>query len=122
MELLQTMETQAQSVLQQYFAEQLDRRTLNSPRGMGDAIEAVLAEGLREPLKDLTRNFEGDFARRAFADLAFEDLQGRYFVFDVKTHNLDTKFNMPNLTSVERLARFYKEEVEQHFFCLVHVA
>ena len=29
---------------------------------------------------------------------------------DVKTHRSDTKFNMPNLTSVERLARFYEDD------------
>jgi hypothetical protein len=44
------------------------------------------------------------------ADLAFEDLADNYYVVDIKTHNLDTKFNMPNLTSVERLARFYGEK------------
>ena len=29
---------------------------------------------------------------------------------DVKTHRLSTAFNMPNLTSVERLARFYEDD------------
>ena len=44
------------------------------------------------------------------ADLAFTDKDGFYYVVDVKTHRLDTKFNMPNLTSVERLARFYEDD------------
>lgn len=44
------------------------------------------------------------------ADLAFEDPDGLYYVVDVKTHRLSTKFNMPNLTSVERLARFYEDD------------
>lgn len=43
------------------------------------------------------------------ADLAFTDKEGFYSVVDVKTHRADTKFNMPNLTSVERLARFYSD-------------
>lgn len=38
------------------------------------------------------------------ADLAFTDKEGIYSVVDVKTHREDTRFNMPNLTSVERLA------------------
>ena len=44
------------------------------------------------------------------ADLAFTDRDGFYYVVDVKTHRLDTHFNMPNLTSVERLARFYEDD------------
>ena len=44
------------------------------------------------------------------ADLAFTDADGFYYVVDVKTHNLDTHFNMPNLTSVERLARCYEDD------------
>jgi hypothetical protein len=36
---------------------------------------------------------------------------------DVKTHREDTKFNMPNLTSVERLARFYEDD--SNYFVLL---
>lgn len=44
------------------------------------------------------------------ADIAFTDQADLYYVVDVKTHRLETKFNMPNLTSVERLARFYEDD------------
>ena len=44
------------------------------------------------------------------ADLAFTDREGIYSVVDVKTHREDTRFNMPNLTSVERLTRFYESD------------
>ena len=53
------------------------------------------------------------------ADLAFTDVDENYYVIDVKTHRSDTKFNMPNLTSVERLARFYEDD--QNFFVLLLV-
>ena len=53
------------------------------------------------------------------ADLAFTDNEGFYTVVDVKTHREDTKLNMPNLTSVERLARFY--ESDSIIFCLILV-
>ncbi len=43
---------------------------------------------------------DGFFARRAMADLAFNDIDGNYYVIDVKTHPTRTKFNNPNLTSV----------------------
>jgi hypothetical protein len=44
------------------------------------------------------------------ADLAFTDVDGLFYIVDVKTHRLETQFNMPNLTSVERLARFYEDD------------
>jgi len=53
------------------------------------------------------------------ADLAFKDPAGLYYVVDVKTHRADTKFNMPNLTSVERLARFYEDD--SNYFALLIV-
>jgi len=53
------------------------------------------------------------------ADLAFTDTDGFYYVVDVKTHGLRTSFNMPNLTSVERLARFYEDD--QNYFVLLIV-
>ena len=39
---------------------------------------------------------------------------------DVKTHRLSTKFNMPNLISVERLARFY--ESDTNYFVVLMVS
>ncbi len=54
------------------------------------------------------------------ADLAFEDKDGFYYVVDVKTHRTSTLFNMPNLTSVERLARFYEDD--KNYFVLLLVS
>jgi hypothetical protein len=53
------------------------------------------------------------------ADFAFEDKVGNYYVVDVKTHREGTAFNMPNLTSVERLARFYEDDA--NFFVMLMV-
>lgn len=46
------------------------------------------------------------------------DAEGLYYIVDVKTHRADTKFNMPNLTSVERLARFYEDD-KDYFVVLI---
>ena len=54
------------------------------------------------------------------ADIAFTDKDNFYYVVDVKTHRLDTHFNMPNLTSVERLARFYEDD--NNYFVVLTVA
>ena len=94
--------------------------TIRSTRAVGDAIQDILAEHFQDILADERAIYSTGFARRAMADLAFEDHNGCYYVVDVKTHRMnDTKFNMPNLTSVERLARFYEDE--KNYFVLLLV-
>lgn len=98
----------------------LSESTVNSPRAVGDAIQDILAENCRDILgSEVCATYTADFARRSMADLAFEDVAGCYYVVDVKTHRISTKFNMPNLTSVERLARFY--ENDNNYFVILLV-
>ncbi len=87
----------------------------SSPRSVGDGIQDYLAQNLQKILPaDLLDEYASEFSRRAMADVAFKDRDGNYYVVDIKTHGLSTKFNMPNLVSVERLSRFY-EEPSNHF-------
>ncbi len=89
----------------------LSGRTASSTRAVGDAIQEVLSSDFRTIVgQDICVNYSPQFARRAMADMAFEDPEGAYYVVDVKAHRLSTAFNMPNLTSVERLARFYEDD------------
>lgn len=53
------------------------------------------------------------------ADLGFEDAEGFYYIVDVKTHRLSTEFNMPNLTSVDRLARFHEDDANYSVVLMV---
>jgi hypothetical protein len=91
-----------------------------SPRTVGDRTQEFLAGRLAELLPDdRIRDYTADFSRRAMADLAFYDVDDNYYVVDVKTHCRTTQFNMPNLISVERLARFYQDE--RNFFSILIV-
>lgn len=90
--------------------EFLSERTMDSPRAVGDALQNLLEEKFGDLMSDVVQEYSASFARRAMADLAFTDKDGFYNIIDIKTHRLDTKFNMPNLTSVERLARFYEDD------------
>src|SRR3990167_11029121 len=83
------------------------------------AIGDFLMNNLYKIIGDLAGEYSSSFARRAMADLAFTDKDGFYYVVDVKTHRLDTKFNMPNLTPVERLSRFYEEDV--NYFSILKI-
>ncbi len=97
----------------------LSDRTRDSTRATGDAVQSILSEGFQGLLGDCCRDYSSKFARRAMADLAFTDTEEFYHVVDVKTHRLGTKFNMPNLTSVERLARFYEDDKNTFVVLLV---
>ena len=88
----------------------LSPSTLSSTRAAGDAIQDLLARNFEGILGNEVSDFKTDFARRAMEDLAFKDLDDNYYAVDVKSHRTSTSFNMPNLTSVERLASFYEQE------------
>lgn len=79
----------------------LSPNTLGSTRAAGDAIQDILALRFESILGNWVSEYSTDFARRAMADLAFSDIDGNYYIIDVKSHRASTKFNMPNLTSVE---------------------
>jgi hypothetical protein len=89
-----------------------------SPRTVGDRVEEAIKEHISEFIPGIS-NFDQKFARRSMEDLSFEDNDGNYYAVDVKTHNLDTAFNMPNLTSVQRIAKLYRG-AENHF-CLLKI-
>jgi len=98
----------------------LSPSTLGSTRAAGDAIQGILSHHFESILAGWASEYSRDFARRAMADLAFSDIDGNYYVIDVKTHRTSTKFNMPNLTSVERLARFYEDDSNYFVLLMVH--
>jgi hypothetical protein len=99
-------------------ASYLSMESLGSTRAVGDAIQTVIADNFEKVLGDLSVSYSADFSRKAMADLAFTDAKGYYYVVDVKTHRLETHFNMPNLISVERLTRFYEDE-KNYFLILL---
>lgn len=90
----------------------------HSPRAVGDIVQEILSEKMEQCFPNgLIKEFNGSFARRSMADVAFVDSKDNYILIDIKTHNKDTDFNMPNLTSVERLARFYEDD--KNFFVVL---
>jgi len=91
--------------------EFLSVRTSSSTRATGDAIQEILADKFQALLGGICKEYSAAFARRAMADLAFKDTDDIYYVVDVKTHRKEEGFHMPNLTSVERLARFYEDDM-----------
>ncbi len=101
------------------YPDFLSASTISSPRAAGDALQHILEEHFESIIGSLCKKYSASFARRAMADLAFTDKKDLYYLVDVKTHRLDTKFNMPNLTSVERLARFYEDDKNYYVMLMI---
>src|ERR1041385_5891584 len=100
----------------------LSADTAESTRAAGDAIQSIIEDNFAEILGDLVGEYSASFARRAMADVAFKDTVNNYCVVDVKTHREGTAFNMPNLTSVDRLARFYEDDANYFVMLMVKYA
>ncbi len=110
------------SLLNENCKNLVSKNSLSSTRAIGDAVQEYLAnKGLTAALNNTNiAHIENDFTRRSMEDMAFADKDGNYYAVDAKTHNLSTHFNMPNLISVQRLAKFYKNN--QNTFCVLIVA
>ncbi len=113
-----SVEDKIKSFLNKY-PDFLSNDTAASTRATGDAIQHILEENFQSIIGTFSKQYSAGFARRAMADLAFTDHDNFYYVIDVKTHRLETKFNMPNLTSVERLARFYEDDTNYYVVLMV---
>ena len=96
----------------------LTANTSASTRAAGDAIQRVVSNRFESLLGPDVSTFVPDLPRRAMADFTFSDASGTRFLVDVKTHRVDTAFNMPNLTSVKRLIDLY-EDSDVYFMVLM---
>ena len=97
----------------------LTKHTVSSTRAVGDAIHHVLGENFETSLGRHCREWYPKSARRAMADFLFSDEMDLHYLVDVKTHRLKTRLNMPNLTSVERLARLYQDDTNYYVVLIV---
>ena len=117
---LDTIANDILEVLRNEASNIVSSTSLSSPRAIGDAVQEYLAEsGLSKVLLNYGIDVKSEFGRRSMEDIAFKDARGNYYAVDVKTHNLGTEFNMPNLISVKRLANFYKNDDNNHFCILI---
>lgn len=117
----QAVESKVLKLLNEH-ADFLSESTAESTRAAGDAIQSIIEDKFEAILGEHCAEYSASFARRAMADLAFKDKAGNYYLVDVKTHRESTAFNMPNLTSVDRLARFYEDDTNYFVLLVVKYA
>ena len=103
------------------FVKEIKHNSI-TPRIIGDSTENFIKKFFSNNLPaEIGIFINKKFGRRAMADFAFNDIYNNYIVVDVKTHNKNTTFNMPNITSVERLSEFYYES-DNNIFSLLMVS
>lgn len=85
-------------------------------RGVGDVVENNISQFLL--------NYKSDFlAQSASSKRSIEDVKiskdGSVYFLDIKTHDIDSDFSMPNLISIERLRKCL--EISQNYIVYVFV-
>lgn len=112
------IESKISSFLNEY-PDFLSKDTVSSTRATGDAIQYILENHFQEILGKLSQKYFVGFSRKAMADFAFTDKNDFYYVVDVKTHRLETKFSMPNITSVRKRAKLYEDDKNYYVVLMV---
>ena len=81
-----------------------------SHRTTGDKIPIVLSTEIEKILSPYVSTFSLSTSSKSIANYEFIDLEGFKYFINVITHRKETLFNMPNITSVDRLKRLYAND------------
>lgn len=79
----------------------------SSVRTVGDKMPEIIKAGFEKILIDFAISFEYPTSRKKNANIVFNGKDGMKYHVDIITHNVETEFNMPNITSVDRLQELY---------------
>jgi hypothetical protein len=96
-------------------------QNMKNPRSVGDGIEDLIKENINEIFSDPNLEYTNSATRRSMADFTITDKNGFGYSIDIKSHNLDAKFSMPNLTANRGLVELYDtpENVKPNYFMVM---
>ena len=94
--------------LQENATNIFSKYSITSTRNVGDTIQNYLGDKCFPELlkKYSVTDVVNHTGGKDFPDITFTH-GGIEYVIDVKTQRENTKFNMPNITSLERIKKFY---------------
>lgn len=110
--------------LQKKFVAALNNRAATelgvkrTPRESGDRISKIVREEAINVLGSLATRVEPSTKAKAMETFTFWDDDDLEYHVDVITHRIETSFNMPNITSVDRLINFYADD-QKYFIVLI---
>ena len=77
-------------------------------RGVADVIEKYICEQIIK-IDDQNLIIEESKTKKSLEDIQIKNNQELYKI-DIKTHDINSDFSMPNLISVDRLKKFYEND------------
>lgn len=95
----------------------LPKQSIKTVRIIADTVETYLTtKGLEMILGEKVIQPK---SRKSMEDCAVIINENTYYI-DIKTHNMETAFNMPNLTSLKGLNKFYKDS--NNVLCIMNIS
>jgi hypothetical protein len=87
-------------------------------RTVGDLIESKIVEIIKSAENDLISEKILARGKKSIEDVTIVS-NGVKFFLDPKTRNVNSKFSMPNLTSIEKLKKLYNSSVDELIYIFV---
>lgn len=97
------------AIIEKTLSEKLENFPINEgseQRSVGDLVEFKVKEIIKEFVSN-TENIKyfEPRSKKSIEDLTLVDNNGNYYYLDSKTHNVYSKFSMPNLTSIDKIKK-----------------
>jgi len=86
-------------------------------RGVADVIEKYICEQITK-IDNKELIIEQSKTKRSLEDVQIKNNQELYKI-DIKTHDLNSDFSMPNLISVDRLKKFYENNNNHLMYIII---
>lgn len=109
----------------QLIKTQLDENLTNfelvdggQQRTVGDLIESKVSEILRNVKSDLITEKRAPRSKKSIEDVTLVSSGVTYYI-DPKTHDVNSDFSMPNLTSVEKIKKLFLNKNEELVYVFV---
>lgn len=96
---------------------------INEPRVVAENVQEICKQNFTSCYNEgiIVEDHSDELTRRSMGDIYVIDSNNTEYFIDVKTHNLSTDFNMPNLTSVDRLSKKYTPQCSNFYFLILIV-
>jgi len=105
------------NTLSELIGGQIDSNGLQQ-RGIADKIEELVCN----KIKTINTNgllVEDASSKRSLEDIQVTDENDNLYKLDIKTHDINADFSMPNMVSVARLLNFYQTETNNLAYIFV---
>ncbi len=87
-------------------------------RTVGDLVESQVTEILMNAKSDLITETKGPRSKKSIEDVTLvSDLVS--FYIDPKTHDMDSGFSMPNLTSIDKIKKLFSSDKKELIYVSV---